>query len=118
MRVCDMEGLLSLVRSSKEEQESKAIYGYLFEFFRKNLLKPKLPPLVGDGLTPPPFEKPSIAQVRGHMYVAYDEMNPKTVAYEFGTAYCTYSTLNDQSVLSMYTAGVELDATTPSPPLS
>lgn len=63
VRVCDMEGLLSLVRSSKEETEAKTIYGYLFEFLRKNLLKPKLPPLVGDGLTTPPFEKPSIAQV-------------------------------------------------------
>ena len=65
-RVWDIESLLSLVRSSKEEGESTRIYGYLYEFLRKNLLKPKLPPLVGDGLTPPPFEKPCIAQVRAH----------------------------------------------------
>ena len=65
-RVWDIESLLALVRSSKEEGESTRIYGYLYEFLRKNLLKPKLPPLVGDGLTPPPFEKPCIAQVRAH----------------------------------------------------
>ena len=58
--MCDIEYLYAMV---KRDSDSKAIYGYLIEFLRKNMMKPSLPPLKGDGLTPPPFEKPSIAQV-------------------------------------------------------
>ena len=61
--VVDIEILLGLTKSCRDDTEAK-LYAYLMQFLQKNLLRAKLPPLVGDGLTPPPFEKPSIKEVR------------------------------------------------------
>ena len=61
--VVDIEILLGLTKTCRDDTEAK-LYAYLMQFLQKNLLRAKLPPLVGDGLTPPPFEKPSIKEVR------------------------------------------------------
>ena len=68
--VVDIEILLGLTKTCRDDTEAK-LYAYLMQFLQKNLLRAKLPPLVGDGLTPPPFEKPSIKEVRVE-FVCYD----------------------------------------------
>ena len=60
--VLDIEVLLNLTKNCKDDTDAK-MYTYLIQFLQKNLLRSKLPPLAGDGLTPPPFEKPSIKEV-------------------------------------------------------
>jgi histone acetyltransferase len=59
--VLDIEVLLNLTKNCKDDADAK-MYTYLIQFLQKNLLRSKLPPLVGDGLTPPPFERPSIKE--------------------------------------------------------
>jgi len=61
--VIDMENLLVQMKNEKDDQETKRMYVFLFQFLRKHMLAMKIPTLAGDNLGTPPFEKPTIAKV-------------------------------------------------------
>ncbi|XP_065897152.1 histone acetyltransferase KAT2A-like isoform X2 [Dysidea avara] len=60
--VTDMENLLVQMKNEKEDQDTKRMYVFLFQFLRKHMLAAKIPTLAGDNLGTPPFEKPTIAK--------------------------------------------------------
>ena len=64
--VIDMENLLVQMKNEKEDQDTKRMYVFLFQFLKKHMLAAKIPTLAGDNLGTPPFEKPTIAKV--HVY--------------------------------------------------
>jgi len=61
--VTDMENLLVQMKNEKEDQDTKRMYVFLFQFLKKHMLAAKIPTLAGDNLGTPPFEKPTIAKV-------------------------------------------------------
>ena len=63
--VYDMDNILLQMKNEREDQDLRKTYGFLFHFLKKNMLQAKLPSLAGEKLGTPPFEKPSIAKVRG-----------------------------------------------------
>ena len=61
--VSDMENLLIQMKNERDDQDTKKMYVFLFQFLRKHMLAVKIPSLAGENLGTPPFEKPTIAKV-------------------------------------------------------
>ena len=61
--VTDMENLLIQMKNERDDQDTKKMYVFLFQFLRKHMLSSKIPSLAGDNFGTPPFEKPTIAKV-------------------------------------------------------
>ena len=61
--VTDMENLLIQMKNERDDQDTKKMYVFLFQFLRKHMLAAKIPSLAGENFGTPPFEKPTIAKV-------------------------------------------------------
>ena len=61
--VTDMENLLIQMKNERDDQDTKKMYVFLFQFLRKHMLAAKLPSLAGENFGTPPFEKPTIVKV-------------------------------------------------------
>ena len=63
MVVFDMDNISLQARSEREDIDLRKNYNLLFHFLKKNMLQPRIPPLVHDKIGIPPFEKPTITKV-------------------------------------------------------